>query len=55
VTDLMDQSSWEADSHLASQEIPHMMIHYCIHKSLPSSLSLSHKSTPHHHILLMKV
>jgi hypothetical protein len=36
----MQQSpSWEANSHSASQDIPHLLwnqkFHYCVHKSLP--------------------
>jgi len=39
LTNTMEQSPWEADSHSASQETPHLSwnpkVHYCIHNSPP--------------------
>jgi len=42
VTDSIEHSPWEADSHSASQEIPSLLrnskFHYCAHKSRHWSL-----------------
>jgi hypothetical protein len=52
LTNSMEQSlSWEADSHLASEEIPchlwNFEVHYCVHKSLPLDPVLSHVNPVH--------
>jgi len=52
LTNSMDQSpSWKADSHLASQEIPHILwnpqVHYRVHKSPKQVTVLSHMHPVH--------